>query len=65
MMVNCIEKDMFEDGPTPIKLQPLTAHYDGERWMQRQMTRQPLDMNMGGRAAVSPLQRLIINTFCP
>jgi len=29
------------------------------------MTRQPLDMNMGGRAAVSPLQRLIINTFCP
>jgi hypothetical protein len=28
-----IEKDMFGDGPTPIKLKPIAAHYDGERWM--------------------------------
>jgi len=28
------------------------------------MTGQSLDMNMEGRAAVSPLQRLIMYTFC-
>ena len=65
MKGNCIEKDMFEEGPTPIKLQPLAAHYDGERWMQKRMTRQPLDMNMGGRAAVRPFHGLIMYIFCP
>ena len=46
MEVNCIEQDTSEDGPTPVYLYRLVAHYDGDGWIYRQMTGQSLDMNM-------------------